>query len=86
MTTTSSAKDIAEKIAKSSRFKKAVLSEEATPVDLTSIFVDYALAVFDATRNACVKAYGDNRFTNSTDIKKFIREVSFPSTVTFAIR
>lgn len=79
-------KETSAKIAKSSRFKKAVLSEEATDIDLFSIFVDFGLAVFDATKDACSKTYGHNRYMNSTDIKKAIKDVSFPENLILAIR
>lgn len=79
-------KETAIKIAKSSRFKKAILSEDANDIDLFSIFVDFGLSVFDATKAVCVKAYGQNRYENSTDIKKHIKEAGFPEDITMVIR
>lgn len=79
-------KEISTKIAKSGRLKHALLSEEANEVDLLSIFVDFGLAIFGATKEACVKSYGRSRFMNSTDVKKFIKDTGFPKEITFAIR
>lgn len=81
-----SLKQTAEKIAKSSRLKKALFSEEATDTDLFSIFVDFGLSIFEATKDACARKYGQNRYMNSTDIKKMIRDVEFPANIVMAIR
>ena len=82
----STLKEIATKISKSSRFKKAILSEDANEIDLFSIFVDFGLAVYEATKESCARKYGANRYANSTDIKKFLREVEFPQNITFQIK
>lgn len=79
-------KEISNKISKSSRLKHALFAEDANEVDLLSIFVDFGLAVFTATKEACVKSYGKSRFMNSTDVKKFIKETGFPKDIIFAIR
>lgn len=78
--------DVATRIAKSSRFKKAILSEEANELDLSSIFVDFGIAVFQATKEVCHTAYRKSMFMNTMDIKKFIKDAEFPSKITFAIR
>lgn len=79
-------KEISNNTAKSDRLKKALFSEEANEVDLLSIFVDFGVAIFEATKTACVKSYGRNRFTNSTDIKMFIRDTEFPKNINFLIK
>lgn len=79
-------KETASKIARSSRFKKAISQEGTNDIDLFSIFVDFGLAVFEATKDACSRRYGANRYANSTDIKKFIKDTSFPSNILMAIR
>lgn len=79
-------KETSTKIAKSSRFKKAIFSEEANDVDLLSIFVDFGLSIFEATKETCSRTYGHNRYMNSTDIKKAIKDVSFPENIIMSIR
>lgn len=79
-------KETATEIIKSKRFKKAFLDEESNQTDVISIFVDFAFAIFEATKEKCARVYGQNRFGNSTDIKKFIKDVEFPTKINVSIR
>lgn len=78
--------EVAKKISKSSRFKKAIFSEEANDIDLASIFVDFGISVFEATKQECLQAYRKSMFMNTTDTKKFIKDATFPKSITFSIR
>lgn len=82
----STLKEIATKISGSSRLKKALFSEDATDTDLLSIFVDFGLVIYEATKEKCVRAYGSHRYMNSMDIKKFIRDAEFPDNLTMQIK
>lgn len=76
--------EVARAIAKSRRLKRALFAEDATEADLISIFVDFGLSIFEATKSSCVRTYGLNRHiacSNSTDVKKFIKETPFPDIV-----
>lgn len=79
-------KEVSTKIAKSNRLKQALFSDEANEVDLLSIFVDFGLAVFDATKEQASVTYGRHRYMNSVDVKKFIKDMAFPVNINFSIR
>ena len=80
----STLKEVATNIAKSRRLKHALFSEDATEADLLSIFVDFGLSIFEATKANCVKSYGANRHIackNSTEVKQYIRDTEFPKLI-----